>query len=959
MADYTSKVGSVTGVPSIGTIDGLQGAANLAQQVSQNWVVAKAFPNDIPALTDIQKGFDSVAQVLVQLLEVVNQILQTAKVFVAAYANPIQTLTKVLIDQIKLLINDIRQIGLYLTSDAQQFKGGWPLNGLRGGYQAYEQRMVARLTDSSDPTRPNVSDSTYVLGMFFYLSVDVTKVYQMLKSIQQLLALFSSSLPSAALPACSTPRVKYGLTPTNLAASFSVAFKNATEPLTIANLEWTIDRPAAGNPILTLPLLPPQGFVIEVSTEPGLALFANRPSPSKGGNVPDSTGNGGEPREVVPVVDSDGKPVLLFGGYDLVSLGAGVSVSTAYKADGALKDGSSFYFLTHVGNKASNEMIPPDKLHDASTKTYYLQRTYKLSQAELFLDPTVGVYRFTLDANDLPHDASFVRNGGTFDVIDHGPAMNYYVRVSSISDEVDQLPPKDMEFALKYNLDFAPNPQGPVAVSLLNQAPLQSQRGKPSTPTRLTFPAKSAKEMLASLRSALALTILLRADLKLYDLAHADAGVLESLVNHKTTATGVLAQTVLPFKDGKGTELELFADTLFPQITQDKVKYYRGNGTTPSAWCSKLVGTINNLADSLYKQMGSLPAVEALLVEKTKELRTLTFAEISEGKITTGLAQGTILSALAGQKKDGTVVESSSGLASSPFQAFDTFGTGALSIQSEDSPYLWYKTPQYTLVDTYGSAENVEKDIASAIASEGIGFTSADAYMASLGFRKGPRDYFGVGTSTTIEYLKLDEKDPQKMLFQTEGFPVLYSSQSEDVLVSPIRTLFDTDTGRKVMEQAQMVLNVAMARQQQGQIKGEWLSLRLGNVMYGGALDKVLPALNQYVKAINNAFASAVQVILEYIDFLQARIRELQRFIKLIDYYVQQIGLFVIPQTAVLLTISAGTQGTLSSFISAKNKPADGPASYGAGAAVVIPMLAGTKFIVDLILAAEKAQAGG
>lgn len=155
----------VNGVPDITAPNSLAELSNLTQQISQSWVTTQFFPNDIPELTDFKASFDGIAKFLVAILEIVNQIMQVVKVFITAYTNPIQTLAKVLIEQLQALINDIKAIGFYLTSDVSLFK--WPFPALRGGYTAYEQRTIAKLVDQSDPTRPVVSNSTYVLGVFF------------------------------------------------------------------------------------------------------------------------------------------------------------------------------------------------------------------------------------------------------------------------------------------------------------------------------------------------------------------------------------------------------------------------------------------------------------------------------------------------------------------------------------------------------------------------------------------------------------------------------------------------------------------------------------------------------------------------------------------------------------------------------------------------------------------------
>lgn len=963
---------TVTGVPNINTLGGAQDFGNLTQQLSDSWIVASAFPslNDIPGVKSLKDGFASLANFLVDLLEIVNQILQAVKTFVVAYANPIQTLSKILLEQVQLLIKDIRQIGLYLTSDAALFKEGWPLSGLRGGYAAYEQRMIARLTDQTDPTRPDVSDQTYVLGMFFYLSTDITKVYQLIKSVQQLLNLFGFSFgePSQGLPALSQPTVRYGFSQNNLVSSITTSFKSSSSPLSIATLEWTLTPPAGSDPSKTVPLPSPQGFVLEVAVEGAeeLALVASRPSASQGGATTDAAGGDAEPRDTLQVVDADGNPILIRGGADLISINSSTSVSTAFNGD-SLKPGASFYTLTYT-DKAKNELIPPDKLKSDDGQTYYLQRTFKMSQAEILMDPSVGVYRYSLALSDLPHKASFTKIGSTYTVTDLGPSKNYTVRVSAISDEADKYAPDNAQFALKYNLTVAPAPTGDVVANLLGGAKPSSQRGAPSPKAQMTFATKAAGDFFASLQSALALLVLLRADLKIVDTTNTDASVISKMKEHKQVVSGEYAQSVLPFSDGKGTELELFVDSLFARLVPtDKATFFRGNGTTPQTWCSGLSGRLNILAEDLYQRMGSLPAIETYLTDNTVELREFTLNQICEGKFQTGIAVGideyammgtTILGSVLGRDKNGGTLQGNAefGLASSPFQAFDQFNQGSPYSAVNEGPYLWYNPSKWTLLDAV-TIQDVD-----AVLFDETDQAAAKAQMARLGWALGTRAEFEVGSSTEQEYLKLKYfPNRSQVLFQSEGFPSLYRynqfNTAFPVSYIPYRALFDTPTGRKVMQQAQLILNVAASTLNTQD--GQWFALRFGNTIFSGELTTLLTKFNNYIKAINNAFAAATKVIVDYINFLQARIRELQRFISLINYYIQQLDLFVIPQMAVLTVIAPGTAGVLSAFTAANNKPADGPATYGAGAALVVPLLGGSKFILDIIAAWQKDQAGG
>lgn len=960
---------------------------SVLQVVSANWFTAEI---DLAPqfLKDFQKDFNDLSQTLVTYLETLNQILDAVKAFIAAYANPIQTIATAIVQKIQAVINDIRQIGFYLTGDWGLFK--WPLNDLRGGYAAYQQRMTARLTDASDPTRPNVSEQTYVLGVFFYISTDISQVYKLIRSIQQLLNLFSFTFSSNGIPACSPPRVRYGYESGLLVASFRNAFSSLgnADPLTIANLEWSIDRPSGISPVLTFPLPPPQGFIVEVSTVPGLLLMADRVSSSQGGAVQDSTGNGGQPRETKIVLDNDNNPVLVMGGADLFAVPGdddgsldNNSISTAYNTDGTIKAGKAYYYLAQVGDKGSTVRIPPDLLK-SSDGTYYLQRTFLISQKSLFLDPAIGRYRFTVAQKDLPHNATFTLADGKWKVTDEGLASKYYVRVSAISNEADA-DPTDSEWALKYDLQTAPTPTGNVVVTLLKGAAPSTQRGKPSPPITLTFPSQITRDFLVALKTALALLVLTRADLKVITKSTAP----KELRTHKTPPTGNYAQSVLSFDNDQGTGLERFAsgtDSLFDQLVgtgTDKTAFFLGRDIEPSAWANSLADSIENLAEKLYKQMGNLPAIENLILSQTVELRTATLVQIYpglkgslSGSPAYKLGQTTIFNSLKNTDPNGEAYEGDYfGAASSIFQANEAAGVNPLTYyglpDQEDFPYLWYQPPKYKLLAfiepidlTLQNADRLAKNQRALTTAEVVSDLEKSGYVAGS-----KADYEIEGPNSDVQgWLKVQRQPANRQLFQAEGWPVIWQAQTQNLSQHPAteslsyvnyRTLMSNSSGLAILQQAEIVLNVAAAVSQRSRNDGAWISYRFFDNVFGGALESVLLYINNFVKAINNAFAATVQVIIGYIEFLQARIRELQSLIQLINYYVQQIALLVIPKAALLITVAPGTTGTLSAFLSAGNKPQDGPVSYGAGLAVIFPLLAGTKFIVDIITAFQKAQA--
>jgi len=97
---------------------------------------------------------------------------------------------------------------------------------------------------------------------------------------------------------------------------------------------------------------------------------------------------------------------------------------------------------------------------------------------------------------------------------------------------------------------------------------------------------------------------------------------------------------------------------------------------------------------------------------------------------------------------------------------------------------------------------------------------------------------------------------------------------------------------------------------------------------------------------------SIVEKIKKFIDFLIARIEELQRFIRKINDLLQSILNFsvVLPECSGLMLVSNGTNGLVGDLMSANNKPFDGPDAFGAGVAMVLALAPGVGSIVTSFL---------
>ena len=419
-----------------------------------------ATPDDIPSgqwgtvtfevpdtVKDVRQNINTLAEALIAALDIALDALALVKAGTVAYLDPRAALIQALVDEIKKLLNDLSQIGLYLTGDWGLLS--WPYAELRGGFAEYERRMVARLTDRNDPTRPNLSPETTVAAAFFYLSVPIEDVDRLVTFVQQLVTLWRLSFGPARRPpvplllGTSYPSVN------NIKVFRPLAVVLGNTPPSKVRLSWTVEATttAALGPV---PTPGPGGFLIAVSTTlNGLPLVYSRPKADTD-TIKDLQGKVKQPAEYGPVLDEDGLPVVLHGGHGMLSLSDG---QQPYH-DGL--SGASPGKVFGVLDLAKNAPVPLELLRDGDK--YWLQRTFRVGNttADKVFRAASGdlTYQADLELADMPRLAEFsMAADGTVTRKDLGPGTTFYVRVLSATTKIG-----DGTKTYKYNLsDIAVN----------------------------------------------------------------------------------------------------------------------------------------------------------------------------------------------------------------------------------------------------------------------------------------------------------------------------------------------------------------------------------------------------------------------------------------------------------------------------------------------------------------------
>ena len=259
-------------------------------------------------LQEVRDAVNDFAELLLTFLEIANLALEFVKAFIKAFIDPLVAIIEAIIAAILEFLRSLKDIGLYITGDWALL--GWPPEDLRGGFQGFERRMIARLTDRTDPTRPDVPSTTEVLGFFTYLSVDPTDFERLLNFIITLMKLFGLSFfpDSSSLPVPTIRAIKYGSGALGVDTSFQfkpldeALGKNVNDapqpPPQRCRVTW-VTRPASQkHPLNPFPMLGPSGYLVTVSTIPeGIPLKFARPRANTdqkpAGGVP---GTGATPR---------------------------------------------------------------------------------------------------------------------------------------------------------------------------------------------------------------------------------------------------------------------------------------------------------------------------------------------------------------------------------------------------------------------------------------------------------------------------------------------------------------------------------------------------------------------------------------------------------------------------------------------------------------------------------------
>lgn len=897
------------------------------------------------SLQSFQDKINTTAEFLVAVLDIALTALELTKTFLVGYLDPIAALVQAIITEIEDLVTDMRQIGIYITGDWKLLE--WPYQELKGGFQEYQRRMISRLTDLTDPTRPDVSANTKTLAMFFYLSVDTSEVQRVVGFIRQLLAFFGQSTSvqgSMPIPVLGT--VQYGVDAIDIIHPKSIpdSFALSATPPSLAKIRWSLASTSAKSPFNPIPPLPPGGFIVSVSTLPdGLKVMFD--SPQSDTSLQPSVSDHDhhiQPRDYGQVVVKDsGQPLILFGGTDMFpssNLNVNGDTPVYYNDTLNMVGATRVYAQAATG---SDSIIPLDDLLYANKKL--LQRVFYVPSAEKLAAWATGEYGFVLDAQDMPYTCTFEKDkSGKITPASIEVATTGYVRVATCSKAA-------YDKQAKYILS-PPNARGgsPYVSAALDGLSTMDI-GAWSHPVRVTFPSADTHAYLDALKTALLVLVLSRPDLKLYD---PSACTLE-------VQKGVLAGKILrPHEVHHHCGLEKMAHLADMVMSNYQKSIQATTGVTPVDFRSMLINAIDKVAHNIHNTTGSNSQIEKIVAGQTKYLRSVTWGDIIKASHpdvkNTGVSKLTLLDSL--QSSD-----PNSGLAMNPYcigidsnvvgQWFHVSGAiqdrlphmmevlvgGKDLSMPGDKVVVKDKVPDFMATLNHGQQrfyeQFIQPDGSIAVEDEFIPFLDTTTSKIHIHGSADLSPVFFVG-SQLLQQLRSD----------TENY-----STSKNGAVFYCRGMFAKTNNGQIFSEASVALSLAASAIRRSSKDSAWIALRAFDIL--PSMDDFFATLTDWAKSLQKSVKSIVDTIKRYIEFIEGRLVEIQALIRRINDTLQgMVGFaFQIPQCSFLSVVSDGTYGVVGDLTNAKNKPGDGPLSYGAGIAVVIPF--GPAIAMDLIRA--------
>jgi len=290
-------------------------------------------------IAKIKPPIDAVFQTINLTLDLLQEILNFVKSFLIDFTQPIKIIIDALVAQLKALILDIKQLGVYLTSDLDlidtiKTRG---LEAFSKGYAGFENRMVEKLTNPNDSTRPIFSTASTSLSIFIVASANLDGIVSAINLIAQVIEFFTGKSSPTALPnpVNITSTIKNGFFPVNI---------SKVEEYDGIKINWEIAPPPNSKGTFFPSFInPPKSFLIHVRTRPEAWYLGYKVRPNNKTTPTD--------KPINSVFYLNTEPARVYGGVDYYDIQyqdvyflEDPNSEIEYKKEDILKTGKTFYY---------------------------------------------------------------------------------------------------------------------------------------------------------------------------------------------------------------------------------------------------------------------------------------------------------------------------------------------------------------------------------------------------------------------------------------------------------------------------------------------------------------------------------------------------------------------------------------------------------------------------------------
>lgn len=151
----------------------------------------KTFAITVPGKSLLESARSGLQAILI-FLEIVKAILETVKIFLIDFGNPVRVILQQLLKLIEQLFETLKQTGLYAYYDLPNPTKDPSFSKVSGGYQAFAARFKGSLFDSKDPNRPQPLPGATKSG-FVLIVLDAQSVGSLVALVKTILRFFGKS----------------------------------------------------------------------------------------------------------------------------------------------------------------------------------------------------------------------------------------------------------------------------------------------------------------------------------------------------------------------------------------------------------------------------------------------------------------------------------------------------------------------------------------------------------------------------------------------------------------------------------------------------------------------------------------------------------------------------------------------------------------------------------------------